>query len=64
MCEKCPNMEFFFGPYIHVFSPNAGKYGPEKTPCLYSLTLGLVIHITFTNVFQCDKIFFIFKKNS
>ena len=22
----------FFGQYFPVFSPNAGKYGPEKTP--------------------------------
>ena len=22
----------FSGPYFPVFSPNAGKYGPEKTP--------------------------------
>ena len=26
MCEKCPYSEFFWS----VFSPNAGKYGPEK----------------------------------
>ena len=24
----------FSGPYFPVFSPNAGKYGPEKTPYL------------------------------
>ena len=24
----------FSGPYFHVFSPNTGKYGPEKTPYL------------------------------
>ena len=27
--EKCPNTE-----YLSVFSANAGKYGPEKTPDL------------------------------
>ena len=32
--EKCPNTEVFFGPYFPVFSPNTGKYGPEKTPYL------------------------------
>ena len=32
--EKCPNTEFLSGPYIPVFSPNTGKYGPEKTPYL------------------------------
>ena len=26
--EKCPYSEFFWS----VFSPNVGKYGPEKTP--------------------------------
>ena len=36
MREKCPNTEFFSGPYFPVFSPNTGKYGPEKT--LYSDT--------------------------
>ena len=34
VCEKCPNTEFFSGPYLSVFSPNVGKYGPEKTPYL------------------------------
>ena len=24
----------FSGPYFPVFSPNTGKYGPEKTPSL------------------------------
>ena len=24
----------FSGPYFPVFSPNTGKYGPEKTPYL------------------------------
>ena len=35
--EKCPYSEFFWSVFIHirtdyrdVFSPNAGKYGPEK----------------------------------
>ena len=44
MREKCPNTEFFLvcifphldwirrdTPYLSVFSPNAGKYVPEKT---------------------------------
>ena len=47
LCEKCPNTEFFlvriflyldgirrFTPYFPIFSPNTGKYGPEKTPYL------------------------------
>ena len=34
--EKCPNTKFLleFFTYLSVFSPNAGKYGPEKTPYL------------------------------
>ena len=45
--EQCLNTEFFLvrifspdpvrmreTPYISVFSSNAGKYGPEKTPYL------------------------------
>ena len=45
--EKCPNTEFYLlhifphldwirtdTSYFSVFSPNAGKYGPEKTPSL------------------------------
>ena len=31
MSEKCPNKEFFSGPYFPVFSPNTEKYRPEKT---------------------------------
>ena len=36
LCEKCPNSELFWSVfscirilYLSVFSPNAGKYGPE-----------------------------------
>ena len=45
LCEMCPNTEFFLVSvfqhsdwirrdtlYLSVFSLNAGKYGPEKTP--------------------------------
>ena len=34
--EKYPNTKFLlkFFTYLSVFSPNAGKYGPEKTPYL------------------------------
>ena len=31
LLEKCPNTS-----YLSVFSPNAGKCGPEKTPYLYT----------------------------
>ena len=37
--EKCPNTEFSLvlflnAEFLSVFSPNAGKYEPEKTPYL------------------------------
>ena len=44
--EKCPKTEFFlirifphsgWTKYLSVFSPNAGKYGPEKTLYLYTI---------------------------
>ena len=31
---KSVRIRSFSGPYFPVFSPNAGKYGPEKTPYL------------------------------
>ena len=31
-CVKSVQIRSFFGPYFLVFSPNTGKYGPEKTP--------------------------------
>ena len=47
LSEKCPNTEFFLiriflhlerirrdTEYLSLFSPNAGKHGPEKTPYL------------------------------
>ena len=58
--EICPNTEFFLvrifphsdwiqrdTPYLSVFSPNVGKYGPEKTP--YSDTFHAVK--IFENIF-------------
>ena len=38
--EKFPDTEFFLVrifPYLSVFSPNAGKYGPEETPYFWIL---------------------------
>ena len=40
---KCPNTEIFTT-YLFVFSPNAGKYGPAKTP--YLDTFHAVIYFT------------------
>ena len=49
--EKCPNTGVFSGPYFPVFSPNTGKYGPEKTPYLhFSRNVTRKIDITFLYV--------------
>ena len=32
--EKCPNTDFFSGPYFSVFGLNTEKYGPQKTSYL------------------------------
>ena len=63
--EKCPNTEFFLigifphsdlirrdTPYLSVFSPNAGKYGPEKAPYLDSFHAVMCI---FTGVLELAK---------
>ena len=34
--ESTDNISIIFTPYISVFSPNTGKYGPEKNPYLDS----------------------------
>ena len=42
--KKCPNTDFFFGPFFPEFGQNTRTYGPEKTPQLDTfhvlLTLG------------------------
>ena len=44
--EKCPKKGVFSGPYFPVFSPNAGKYRPEKTPSLDTFhTLGVLEYL-------------------
>ena len=55
--EKCPNTEFFlvrifpaFGlntEYLSVFSPNAGRYGPEKTPYLDTFHAVMILHCCY-----------------
>ena len=50
--EKCPDTKF-----LSVFSPNAGKYGPEKTPYLdtfHAVTLASIAFIK--NAFFVDAI--------
>ena len=62
--EKCPNTEFFqvrIFPYLNwrrrdtlclsVFSLNAGKYGPEKTPYLETFHAALNKRFFFENFF-------------
>ena len=33
----------FSGPYFPVLSPNSGKYGPEKIPCLDTFHAVIVV---------------------
>ena len=60
--EMCPNTEFFLvrvfshsdwirkdTKYLSVFSPNAGKYGPEKTPYLD------IFHAVSVSRWGCQK---------
>ena len=37
-CVKSVQIRSFSGPYfpVSVFNPNTGKYGPQKTPYLYT----------------------------
>ena len=69
LCENCPNTEFFLvrisphwdwirrdTKYLSIFSPNTGKYRPEKTPYLdtfYTVTNNRTI---FFSTFCCSKI--------
>ena len=46
--EKCPKKGVFSGPYFPVFSPNAGKYGPGRTPSLDTFhTFGVLEYLNF-----------------
>ena len=58
--KKCPNVEFFSGPYFPVFSPNAGKYGPEKTPYLdtFHESLGILIHVMQVTILMSISLWF------
>ena len=42
----------FSGPYFPLFSPNTGKYGPEKTPYLdtFHTVLATVLNPSMYNV--------------
>ena len=41
----------FSGPCFHVFSPNTGKYGPEKTPYLDT---NHAVHVSDYHIITCD----------
>ena len=62
LCEKCSNTEFFLvsiflhsdwirrdTEYLPLFSPNVGKYGPEKTPYLDTFH---VLSVLITWIFE------------
>ena len=51
--EKCPCSEFF----LPIFSSNAEEYGPEK---LQARTLYLFIYLFIFNLFNADKLTYIF----
>ena len=55
--EKCPNTEFFSGPYFPVFSPNTGKCGPGKTRIWTLFTQCRAPKIIHKNMFDKWKIF-------
>ena len=38
--------------YLSVFSPNAGKYGPEKTPYLYTFHAMVRFYHEFVEIYQ------------
>ena len=45
-CVKIVRIRSFSGPHFPAFSPNAGKYGPEK----------LRIQTLFTQCFSCENL--------
>ena len=76
---KCPNREFFLiriflhpdwmrrdTPYLSVFSQNAGKYGPEKTPYLdnfHAVHFLQLNHLPWVIQYCLSFCFFFFFKN-
>ena len=55
LCEMCLNTEFFLvcilphtdTSYLSVFCPNAGKYGPQKTPYLDTFHAVYLLEISY-----------------
>ena len=64
--EKCPHTEFFWSVLSrirtkYVFSPNAGKYGPEKTLYLdtfHAVTRAHFLHLLFIIIFTLKFSYF------
>ena len=71
-CVKCVQIRSFPGPcftkYLSVFSANAGKYGPEKTPYLdtfqavtcaakLTLILSLGVKVMLSSVSLCRSLY-------
>ena len=69
--EKCPNAEFFLvrifphwywirrgTPYLSVFSPNAGKYGPEKILYLDTFPAVTIIFQRFWPDRRLEELYF------
>ena len=48
-CVKSIQMWSFFGLFFVVFGLNTGKYGPEKTPYLYTF------HTVLANISSCNN---------
>ena len=48
---KSVQIRSFSGPYFPVFSPNTGKYGPEKTPYLDTFHAVSLVAIVLCNTY-------------
>ena len=68
--EKCPNTEFFLvrifthlerrdTSYLSVFSPNAGRYGPEITPYLDTFHIVIALPVAVVVDFLIVSIFYL-----
>ena len=49
-CLKSVPIQMFSGPYFAVFSPNTGKYGPQKTPYLDTFHTVVIVEDLSKNV--------------
>ena len=75
--EKCPNTELFlvriypyldwirrYTEYLSVFSPNVGKYGPEKTPYLdtFQTVRNFLEHAFLSSWYQSQRFLFVIQE--